>query len=300
MIKTEPSWELYRTFLAALLEESLSGAALALGLTQPTVGRHIDALEQALDTQLFVRSRNGLAPTEAALELRPYAEALASATAALLRAASGRSDGVHGTVRITASEVIGIEVLPPLLASLRHRYPDLVLELTLSNDVVDLLRRDADIAVRMVAPRQEALLARRVGAIKVGLHAHRSYLERCGAPKTLEQLDGHTLIGFDRETVPIRSMQQRFPALKRTMFALRADSDLAQLAAIKAGFGIGACQTGLAVRDPALVRVLPKAIDLAFDTSVTMHESLRGSRARRAVFDGLVEGLQRYVKSQPR
>lgn len=300
MIRTEPSWELYRTFLAALLEESLSGAALALGLTQPTVGRHIDALEQALDTQLFVRSRNGLAPTEAALELRPYAEALSSATAALLRAASGRSDDVRGTVRITASEVVGIEVLPPLLASLRHRHPALVLELTLSNDVVDLLRRDADIAVRMVAPRQEALLARRVGAIKVGLHAHRSYLERCGVPKTLEQLDGHTLIGFDRETASIRSMQQRFPALKRTMFALRADSDLAQLAAIKAGFGIGACQTGLAVRDAALVRVLPKAIDLAFDTSVTMHESLRGSRACRAVFDALVEGLQRYVKSQPR
>jgi DNA-binding transcriptional LysR family regulator len=300
MIKAEPSWELYRTFLAALREESLSGAALALGLTQPTAGRHIDALEQALGTQLFVRSRNGLAPTEVALELRPYAESLASATAALLRAASGRSDEVHGTVRIAASEVMGTEVLPPLLAELRRRHPGIVLELALSNDVVDLLRRDADIAVRMVAPRQDALLARRVGAIRVGLHAHRSYLERCGTPKTLEQLDRHTLIGFDRETAPIRSMQQRFPELKRTMFALRADSDLAQLAAIKAGFGIGACQTALAIRDPALVRVLPKAIDLAFDTSVTMHESLRGSRACRAVFDALAGGLQAYVKSQPR
>lgn len=300
MIKTEPSWELYRTFLATLQEGSLSGAALALGLTQPTAGRHIDALEQALDAQLFVRSRNGLAATEAALELRPYAEALASASAALLRAASGRTEGVVGTVRITASEVIGIEVLPPFLAELRRRHPSLVLELTLSNDVVDLLRRDADIAVRMVAPRQEALLARRVGAIKVGLHAHRSYLDRYGTPKTLEQLAEHALIGFDRETAPIRSMQQRFPDLKRAMFALRADSDLAQLAAIKAGFGIGACQTGLAVRAPALVRVLPKAIDLAFETSVTMHESLRGSRACRAVFDALVDGLQAYVKSQPR
>ncbi len=119
----DPDWTLYRTFLAALEEGSLSGAARALGLTQPTIGRHIDALEAALAVQLFVRSPHGLAPTEAATDLRPHAEVLAAAAASLLRQATTRGGAIQGTVRIAASEVIGIEILPPLLAALRERHP---------------------------------------------------------------------------------------------------------------------------------------------------------------------------------
>lgn len=293
-----PSWDLYRTFLAALREGSLSGAARALGLTQPTIGRHVDALEEVVGFQLFVRSRHGLAPTEAALDLRPHAEALASTAESLLRATSGHGGTVRGTVRIAASEVIGVEVLPRLLAGLRQRHPALALELALSNDVADLLRRDADIAIRMVEPRQEALLVKRVGRVKIGLYAHRSYIERAGMPRTLAQLDDHAIIGFDRETPAIRSMQRRLPVLKRKLFALRADSDLAQGAAIRAGFGIGTYQVGLAARTEDLVRVLPKAFELTLDTSVTMHESLKASRACRAVFDALAAGLQTYVREQ--
>ncbi|MBV8652013.1 MAG: LysR family transcriptional regulator, partial [Alphaproteobacteria bacterium] len=113
MDRPEPGWDLYRSFLAVLREGSLSAAARALGLTQPTIGRHIEALEQALGLALFTRSGHGLAPTEAALELRPHAEALAASAGALLRAASGRSGETRGTVRITASETVGAEVLPP-------------------------------------------------------------------------------------------------------------------------------------------------------------------------------------------
>ena len=295
-----PNWDLYQTFLAALREGSLSGAARALGLTQPTVGRHIDALEAAVGFQLFVRSRHGLAPTEAALELRPHAEVLAATTAALLRAASGRGDAVRGTVRIAASEVMGVEVLPPLLAALRRKHPDLTLELVLSNDVADLLRRDADIAVRMVTPRQEALLVKRVGTVRVGLYAQHRYLEQFGTPGKIAELDGHALIGFDRETAAIRSMQQRLPVLRRSMFALRSDNDLALLAALRAGFGIGACQLALAARDKQLKRVLPKDVEITFDTSVAMHESLRNNPSCRAVFDALVSGLQAYIRDQPR
>jgi DNA-binding transcriptional LysR family regulator len=300
MTTSEPGWDLYRTFLGALSEGSLSSAARALGLTQPTVGRHIDELERSLGQKLFVRSRNGLAPTEAALALRPHAETLAANAAALLRAASSGGEAVRGTVRIAASDVIGVEVLPAILTTLRRRQPGIAIELALSNEIADLLRRDADVAVRMVEPQQEALVVRKVGAIKVGLHAHRQYLKRFGTPATLEDLAGHTAIGFDRETAPIRSMQRRWPALRRDMFALRADSDLAQLAAIRAGFGIGACQVALARRSKDLVRVLPKAVELNLDTSVAMHESLRANRACRAVFDALVEGLQGYVREQDR
>src|SRR5260221_4046412 len=158
MSNAEPSWDLYRTFLAVLQEGSLSGAARALGLTQPTVARHIDALEQAVGFELFVRSQRGLAATEAALELKPYAEALASTAAAMLRAASGQGGAIRGTVRVSASEIVGAEILPPILTSLREQHPELEIELALSNAVENLLRRDADIALRMVEPVHEALV----------------------------------------------------------------------------------------------------------------------------------------------
>src|SRR3954462_808638 len=156
MNKIEPSWDFYRTFLAVLNEGSLTGAARVLGLTQPTVGRHIDALETIMGFQLFTRSQHGLAATPAALELRPYAETLSSTAASLLRTASGQGGAVKGTVRVSASEVVGVEILPPSLADLRERWPDLEFQLVLSNVVKDLLRRDANIAVRMVEPVQDA------------------------------------------------------------------------------------------------------------------------------------------------
>src|SRR5471032_2705843 len=150
----EPNWEWYRSFLSVVETGSLSAAARALGLAQPTMGRHIEALEHALGLALFTRSHDGYAPTDAALQLRPYAETLAATAAALRRVASSQGDGVRGTVRLTASEVVGVEVLPPILSALRRQHPALVIELVLSNQVDDLLRREADIAVRMVRPAQ--------------------------------------------------------------------------------------------------------------------------------------------------
>jgi len=295
MNEGEPSWDLYRSFLAVLREGSLSAAARALGLTQPTVARHVDALEAAVGLQLFTRSREGLAATEGALELKPYAESLAATTAALLRAASVQGEAVAGTVRVSASEVIGAEVLPPILSLLREDHPALEIELMLSNAVDNLLRRDADIAVRMVEPIQEALMVKRVGSVTLGLHAHQSYLARAGAPRDVKDLRAHSLIGFDRETPAIRSMLQRAPALDGLRFALRTDSDIAQLMAIKAGFGIGICQAALARRDPGLERVLPDAFALELGVWLAMHENLRSTPRCRAVFDGLAAGLKAHV-----
>ncbi|PKN54628.1 MAG: LysR family transcriptional regulator [Deltaproteobacteria bacterium HGW-Deltaproteobacteria-14] len=294
MSMREPSWDLYRTLLAVLREGSLSGAARALGLTQPTVSRHVDALEEALGGALFVRSPRGISATERASELRPYAEALASTAAALLRAASGHGAEVRGAVRLTASEIVGGEVLPPILAALGERHPDLVVELVLSNAAQDLLQRDADIAVRMFEPSQEALVARRIGDVAIGMFAHRRYLERRGTPATLADLAGHTLIGFDTETPALRAMLRTIPGLSRDVFSFRADSDLAQLAALRAGFGVSGCQLGVARRHPDLVRVVP-ALEFALPMWLVMHEDLRSTPRCRVVFDGLVEGLGAYV-----
>ncbi len=279
-----------------MLEEgSLSGAARALGLTQPTIGRHVDALEQALGLPLFLRSQLGFLPTETALALRPYAQTLASTATALLRVASSQGGGVRGTVRISASQIVGVEVLPPILAGLRAAYPELVIELTLSNRIEDLLRREADIAVRMIRPSQDALVARRIGDVELGLHAQRRYLAQYGTPRNWEELGGHSLIGFDRENAFIRSLMKTHPDLTRDAFALRTDNDLAQLAAIRAGFGIGICQVRLAARDASLVRVMPEAFSLKLDTWIAMHEDLRESPRCSVTFAALAQGLQHYA-----
>lgn len=290
-----PDWNLYRSLLAVIEEGSLSGAARALGLTQPTLARHVEALERAVGFALFTRSPQGLAPTDGALALRPYAESLAATTGAIMRAASGQGLAVKGTVRVSASEIIGSEVLPPILASLRERHPELEIELILSNAVEDLLRRDADIAVRMVEPAQEALVVRRLGTVTLGLHAHERYLARAGTPRRLEELRDHCVIGFERETPAIRSMRRPVPGFEHVRFALRTNSDIAQLRAIEAGFGIGICQVAIARREPELKRVLPGAFALKLGVWLAMHENLRSTPRCRATFDALAAGLKTHV-----
>ncbi|WP_436177962.1 LysR family transcriptional regulator [Acidovorax sp. LjRoot66] len=292
----EPNWEWYRTFLNVLETGSLSAAARKMGLTQPTVGRHIDSLEDALALKLFTRSFDGFAPTDAALELAPYANGVAATAAALRRVASSHGSGVRGTVRLTASEVIGVEVLPPILAALRREHPQLTIELVLSNAVDDLLHREADIAVRMVKPTQEALVARRVGGVEIGLHAHKRYLAAHGTPRTMDDLAGHAMVGFDHETPFLRKLQVQFPAFARAGLAFRADSDLAQLAAIRAGYGIGVCHVALAAKDKSLVRVLKSRFALALDTWIAMHEDLRESPRCAVTFAALAAGLGAYIR----
>jgi DNA-binding transcriptional LysR family regulator len=296
MASVDPGWELYRTFLSAMREGSLSGAARALDLTQPTVGRHLDQLEAALGgVPLFLRSQKGLQPTEAARALLPHAETMALAAKALVRAASGEAEEARGAVRVTASEVVGAEVLPPIFASFRESHPRITVELLLSNQTEDLLRREADIAVRMVRPAHSALVSRRLGNVRLGLFAHRRYADAHGLPTTLEELAEHPLIGFDRETASVRRVRALGVTLTRAMFAFRCDSDLAQLAAIRAGFGVGICQRGVARRNPELRPVLPDVFHFDLPVWLAMHEDLRASRRMRLMFDHLAEGLLAYL-----
>ena len=291
----EPDWTDYRAFLAVLREGSLSGAARALGLAQPTLGRQIAALERDLGAALFVRSPRGLTPTELARDIAIHAQAMGAAAGAMRRAASGGSADLAGAIRITASEIVGAEILPPLLAQFHRAHPAVVIELALSNRVEDLLRGEADIAVRMVRPSQEALVARRIGAVGLGLYAHRRYLEVAPPLETFEALTkGHALIGFDHETPFIRELLTRLP-IRRDQFALRTDSDLAHLAAIRAGFGVGFMQRGIARRDPDLVPLFADTIGFELEMWLVLHEDLRGSRRLRLMMDHLAAGLADHV-----
>ena len=297
MATEAPDWHLFQAFLAVVREGSLSRAARVHGTTQPTMGRQVAALEASLGVKLFTRSLDGLSPTEAGLRLIPSAEAMAAAAEAAQRSASGEVDEERGTVRITASDVIGGEVLPSILASFHAVHPRISLELALSNRNEDLLRGDADIAVRMVRPTQGALVAKRIGRIDVGLYGHRRYLKGHAMPRRREDLRQHVLIGYDRDQAYARLLERMGVPSTRDMFAFRSDSDLAQLAALRAGFGIGASQLGIARQDKNLVPVLHSELIYPMEVWLAMHRDLRSSRRIRMTFDHLAVELTRYAQS---
>jgi DNA-binding transcriptional LysR family regulator len=291
-----PDWDLWRSFLAVLDAGSLSGAARSLNIAQPTVGRHIEALEAALGGgPLFTRSPGGLRPTRAAEALGPHARAMATAAETLVRTASGDAQDVRGVIRLTASEIAAAHVLPPMLTSFREAWPAVDLELVASNRIEDLLHRDVDIAVRMARPTQDALLARRIGAVRLTFHAHRSYLQRHGEPRTIAELRDHTLIGFDRVRPMPSAINQIDFEVTRDLFALRTDSEVTQLALLTAGFGICPCQRQIAARDPNLVPLLEGVFGFELEVWVVMHEDLKTDRRMRLMFDHLVREMAAYV-----
>jgi DNA-binding transcriptional LysR family regulator len=290
-------WTMVRSFLAVFRRGSLSGAARSLGLTQPTVGRHVDELETTLGLSLFTRSQAGLIPTEAAQSLVPHAEAMEGAMAALVRNASAGGDmaSPRGTVRVTASEVMGTMALPAILADLRFRHPDIVLELVMNNQTDDLLRRTADIAVRMVRPTQDGLVARKMGVVKLHFYAHKRYVERFGLPETLDDLKRFHMIGFDRDDHSARSVAAGKLPITRDLFAFRCDHDVGQMEALRAGLGIGVVQDAIARSNPDLVPVLHNALELSLDCWLAVHEDNKDQPAIRATFDALAQGLSRWT-----
>ncbi len=297
MARNDPPWEALRTFGEAMRDGSLSGAARRLALSQPTVGRHIDALEAAFGVALFARSPRGLTPTQAARDLAPHVEAMTLAASAAQRAAASAAAPDRGVVRLTASVVVGAEVLPPILARFSADHPAIALELSLSNRNQDLARGEADLAVRMARPTQSGLVARRIGRTPIGLYAHRDYLARFGTPHSLADLAHHCLIGFDRDDSSFRSVGAKAP-FTREAFRFRCDDELAQIAALRAGVGIGGCQEGVARRSPELVAVLPGAARFALEMWLVMHEDLKTTPRIRLLFDALAAGLADYLSGR--
>lgn len=293
-------WSLYRSFLAVMRQGSLSAAARSLGLTQPSLGRHIDALEQALGVGLFIRAQHGLSPTPLATELLAAAEAMETASRQAARIASGSAAEEGGTVRLTVSQIMGGEVLPQILTDYRRMQPRVTIELVLNNKSEDLLRREADLAVRMVRPTQQTLIAKRLGRVDIGLYAHASYAKAHGLPRSVLELTRHTVIGPDQDPTALALARQRGLELPRELFALRSDNDLAQLAAVRAGFGIGGCQVGIARRDSALVPVLPEELTFSLDMWLVMHSGLRSNKRVMGLFKYLNTRLSEYARLSQR
>ncbi|MCP5265805.1 MAG: LysR family transcriptional regulator [Burkholderiaceae bacterium] len=286
-------WSLIRSFLAVLDTGSLLGAARRLGGSQPTVGRHIEALERQLGVALFERTGRGLVPTEAARRIAPEARQVQAGAERL--AVAAQPGARAGVVRISASRMIALYVLPELLALLQDREPDIDVALVASDEVSNLLRRDADIAVRMVPPSQASLIARRIGAISIVPCARRDYLDRFGTPRSAADLAHHRLIGPDRDLGTLEQMRASTLAvgidptgLRR---AFRCDDYPTQLAAVRAGLGIGFASEPMVRRDPSLV-VLSLPLPMPeLPVWLVVHREIRGSASIRRVYDFLAAEL---------
>lgn len=288
---TPYDWNLIRVFLAALDTGSLLGAARRLHSSQPTVGRQIAALEAQLKLVLFERTGRGLAPTEDALRLAERARAMEDAALDLARGALERRDELAGSVRISASQPVACFLLPPLVTELQARLPAVQIDIVASNTVSNLLRREADIAVRMMRPEQGSLVARKLADLGVGLYATHEYLERHGTPTRLSELDQHRLVGEDQSDVILRGFQRFDVPLRRENFSLRSDDIIVQWRAVSAGAGIGVVVDYMARRDPALVRVLPQVPVPSLPMWLVVHREIHANRTIRAVYDHLAEAL---------
>ena len=293
-----PDWDLLQSLHAVLEAGSFSAAAKIRRLTQPTLGRHIDQLERQLGAPLFLRSPRGLQPTDLATAFQPHLADMAAAASAADRDATGVASGEGGVVRLAASEIVGIEVLPEILTGFREAHPGIDVELTLSNKLEDLTRRDADVAVRMSRPTQNSLVAKKIGDLKLGFYATPDYVARRGQPRNFDELKDHTLIGFDRNFPELINQLNIGVPITRDLFALRTDNDAAQLAALKAGFGIGVCQHQVGRRN-GLVAILPDLFSFQLEVWICMHETLRGTPRIRLMFDHLAKTLGAYVAETP-
>ncbi len=288
-------WSLVQSFLAVAETGSLSAAGRDLGVSQPTLGRRILALEQSLGASLFQRQPSGMALTPQGQTLLPHARAMQAAAHALGLVAAGEETALAGSVRITASEMISHHVLPPILAELRATVPEIQIELVPTDATHNLLFREADIAVRMYRPEQLDMVARHIGDIPIGLFGASRYLDRRGRPRTRDDLRQHDIVGFDRSDQIVEGFRAVGWAVSRDWFPLRCDSNAVYWELVRAGCGLGFSQGPLGRADPKVEQI---DIDLGIPPLpvwLTTHERIRRTPRIGRVWDHLAEGLSHVV-----
>jgi len=280
-------WSLIRSFLAVAEAGSLSAAARATGISQPTLGRHIHQAEGALQVPLFTRTAQGLLLTEAGQALMAPARAMRQAAADLTLAALGRATGVKGAVRITASRVVSSLILPPILERLRGQEPGIEIDLVPSDTTENLLLGEADLALRMYRPTQLDLVAQKLVDLPMGIYAARSYLDRYGRPASPDDLLRLDFIGQDRDTQIIRAMASLGVPVSRSFFPVRTDDPLVYQDLIRAGCGLGGMLCRIGDAEPGLERIDGLISLPALPVWLVAAPALRQSPRLRRVWDAL-------------
>lgn len=285
-------WNQVRAFLATVEEGTLSAAARALGLAQPTLGRQVAALEEALGVTLFERAGKSLILTQSGLDLLEHVRAMGEAANRISLSAAGHVQEVAGEVRISASDAMAAYLLPPMLARLSAQAPELVIEVVAENRLSDLMRREADIAIRHVRPTEPDLIAKRLKDGTGSLYASKSWIAKHGRPRQTSDLDGLAMIGMDSDNRMVEELANRGLDVSKMRFVARSANSVVMLEMVRAGIGIGVMSDRVAETCGDLERIdLAEFTAVSFPVWLTTHRELHTSRRIRVVFDFLAVEL---------
>lgn len=284
-------WNQARSFLATAEEGSFSAAARVLGQTQPTVGRQVAALEQALEVTLFERVGKSLNLTTAGDELLLHVREMADVANRISLKATSQSQAIDGQVRITASDVMSAYQLPPILKQIRLAAPRLEIDVVAANDIRDLQRREADIAIRHVRPTQPDLIAKLVAEASASFYAAPSYLAHAGRPKNEDELARLDFVGFGDVDTMIGFLNPAGIAVTRQNFRIGSKSGIVSWEMVRQGFGVSVMSDDVAALTPGVERVLPDREPFVFPIWLATHSELLTAKRIRLVFDQLAEQL---------
>lgn len=284
-------WNRARAFLVTAEEGSLSAAAKALGMTQPTLGRQVSALEEQLGVVLFERAGRGLILTPNGLELLEHVKSMGEAAGRVSLAAGGQAEAIEGLITITASEATSVFLLPPIIERLRRQEPGIEVEIVSANEAVDLRRREADIALRNFRPTQPDLIAKKVRDARARLYGAHAYLDQIGNPQTPEELSQADFIGFNTSSEMVDGLTSLGLKVDRSSFPLLTTSHLVHWALVKCGAGIGVAPEAIGDAEPSVRLALPSLPPFVYPIWLTTHRELQTSRRVRLVFDFLAEEL---------
>ena len=286
-------WNKARAFLVTAEEGSLSAAARALGMAQPTLGRQVDGLEQELGIVLFERVGRGLQLTPGGLELLDHVRVMGDAAGRVSMNALGQSQTLEGRVCISASETYAAVLLPPIIAKLRILEPDIHVEIVVSNQASDLRRREADIAIRNFRPTEPDLIAKKVGEADAVLYATPDYIEKIGNPTMPQDLRHAHFVNLDHAGMMIKALNKLGLGLTEENFPLLTESYLVMWELVRQGAAIGILDAHIGDADPIVRRVLPDFQPFIFPIWLVSHRELTTSRRIRRVYDYLAEELHR-------
>ena len=284
-------WNRARAFLVTAEEGSLSAAARALGMTQPTLSRQVAALEQELGVALFERVGRGFELTPTGEALIQHVRAMGEAASYLSLSATGKSDSLKGNVCISATEATGVFILPPLIQQLKAIEPGITIELVASNKISDLKRREADIAIRACRPTEPDLIAKKVQPLIFNLYAAKSYIEKHGPLQAMQDAKTASFVGFDTGNQFLDILNQYDLNLTLENFSVIAENHSAHWALVKQGMGIGGMLEEIGECEPLVERVLPELSFPSVDVWLVAHRELKTNKRVRRVFDFLADEL---------
>jgi len=287
-------WSLVQAFLAVADTGSLSGAARALGASQPTLGRQIRQIESDLELALFTRQSRGFTLTEVGQSLLGPATRMRDAMNEISLTAAGKQTQLKGSVRITTSEIVAHYILPPIIARIRREEPLITIDIIPSNSSENLLFREADIAVRMYRSSQLDVITRHLGDLEMGIYAAKSYLTDAGYPTSAADILEHDLVGFDRDERILRGMHALGWTITRDMFHTRTDGQAVYWELVRAGCGIGFAQVAIGDIDPLVERLDINMPIPSLPVWIATHQGMRQTPRIRRVWDMLADGLKPF------